>query len=115
MEEADPLSVEIGAQHRHSSNIAARPVEARSITYLTRSKPLADTIGIVEVADFAACTAPDPPAATITAACWWMRSLASIGSCPNCKFAQRNSIATVRPSTYPASLMPSPHSAPAPP
>ena len=34
MEEADPLSVEIGAQHRHSSNIAARPVEARSITVL---------------------------------------------------------------------------------
>src|SRR5262245_26420346 len=68
--------------------------------------PLAMTIGIVEVADLAASAAVTPPAATITSTLRRTRSAAISLIFSPCRFAQRNSIATFRPSTYPASARP---------
>lgn len=70
------------------------------------SAPISKTIGIVVVADFAARAAGAPPGATITATRRPTRSAASAGNLSCCPSAQRNSIATFRPSTYPVSPRP---------
>ena len=70
------------------------------------SAPISKTIGIVVVADFAASAAGAPPGATITATGRAASSAASEGNLLCWPSAQRNSIATFRPSTYPASPRP---------
>jgi hypothetical protein len=70
------------------------------------SAPISNTMGIVVVTDFAASAAGAPPGATITATRWSTNSAANSGSLLCWLSAQRNSIVTFRPSTYPASPRP---------
>ena len=70
------------------------------------SAPISKTIGIVGVAGFAASAAGAPPGATITATGRAANSAASDGNLSCWPSAQRNSIATFRPSAYPASPRP---------
>jgi hypothetical protein len=65
---------------------------------LTGSSATPNTIGIVEVAAFAASAAGMPPIATITATWRSTRSAAIAGSRSYCPSAQRYSIATFCPS-----------------
>src|SRR5438128_7482533 len=72
----------------------------------TGSEPVPKTIGMLEVAALAA-TAPAVLTGTaITATCRRTRSAANSGIRSSPPPAQRNSIATLRPSTYPVSLKP---------
>src|SRR6185369_17728411 len=73
---------------------------------LTGSTPLAKTIGIVVVAALAACAAARLYPVAITFTLLRTRSLAKPGNRSNLFSAQRYSIVTLRPSTYPASLRP---------
>jgi hypothetical protein len=64
------------------------------------------TIGIVEVALFAAIAALMPPPATITSTLRSTRSAANAGSLSSRPSVQRYSIVKFCPSTYPVSLSP---------
>ena len=70
------------------------------------SAPISKTMGIVVLADFAASAAGAPPGATITVTGRPAKSAASAGNLLCWPSAQRNSIATFRPSTYPVSPRP---------
>jgi hypothetical protein len=70
------------------------------------SAPISKTIGIVAVADFAASAEGAPPGATITATGLRANSAASAGSLSCRPSAQRNWMATLWPSKYPASPRP---------
>jgi len=74
---------------------------------LIGSTATANTIGIVVVAALAATAPGVPLAATITFTRRWTRSAASAGNRLTTSCAQRYSIATFWPSTYPASFNPS--------
>src|ERR1700738_3664950 len=72
----------------------------------TRSSPVSSTMGIVDVAALAASPATAPPTAAITATWRLTRSAASDDNLSYRPAAQANLMATLRPSTKPASLMP---------
>jgi hypothetical protein len=72
----------------------------------TGSEAIAKTIGMLEVAVLAASAPAVLAGAAITATLRWTRSAANSGIRSSRPPAQRNSIATFRPSTYPVSLKP---------
>ena len=72
----------------------------------TGSPPVVNTIGIADVAALAASAEGSPPVVTNMAAPRWTRSKAIAGSRSYCPSAQRNSIATFFPSSYPVSPKP---------
>ena len=73
---------------------------------LTGSSGTVNTIGMVVVAALAARAGAVPPCARMTVTCLRTRSAASPGSRSSWFSAQRYSIATFSPSTYPASFKP---------
>ena len=81
------------------ARLAARPS-------CTGSPTAAKTIGIVVVARFAASAASVPPAVTMISTLRATSSAARAGNRSSLSSAQRYSIATFRPSTYPFSLNP---------
>ena len=87
--------------------VMLRPGRLRLVTrpVAIGSPPLTNTIGMVEVAALAARTVIFVP--KITATCRCTRSAANAGSRSSLFSAQRNSIATLWPSIYPASFRPS--------
>ena len=72
----------------------------------TGSEAVLKTIGMLEVAALAASAPAVLSSTTITATCRRTRSAANSGIRSSRPPAQRNSIATLRPSTYPVSLKP---------
>ena len=69
----------------------------------TGSPPAAKTIGMLDVAAFAASPDGSPPVATITSTCCRAKSVASSGSRSYLPSAQRYSIVTLRPTLNPPS------------
>src|SRR5262249_5912289 len=73
---------------------------------LTGSAPMWKTMGIVGVEFRAAAKGAVPPTVMMIATCCLTKSAARPGNLASCPSAQRNSIATLRPSTKPVSLNP---------
>ena len=98
-EQLEPLRVQLGAENAESREVTARPRETGDQPAATGSPPPKKTIGIVEVALFAAEMTATAPLATITSTLRSTRLPASAGSRSYLPSAQRYSIATSFPTT----------------
>ena len=105
-QKAQSLCRHFHGQGGDSRGIAARSIEARYEAQFDRWVRDQKVDRKVEVAALAATSAAVLDSVAITATCRRTRSAASSGNLSSSPPAQRNSIATVFPSTKPASLKP---------
>src|SRR5262245_13928535 len=98
----------VNSPTRKLTPVKLPPGRARLATRpsLTGSSPTMKAMGIVAVAALAVDVTAMPPLVAITATCRRTRSAASAGSRSNWFSAQRYTIATFSPSTYPVSFRP---------
>src|SRR5262249_3629943 len=94
-QQTELLAHQLGIEQIHSRfTLLLGRLKLLTMLYFTGAMPIKKTIGIVEVAAFAARTAVGEPVVTITAACRRTRSAASSGKSECLRYAERNSNVT---------------------
>src|ERR1700682_4603481 len=106
VQEFEPLGLQRGTDHADAGNVGLGPIRLATRPVLTGSAAVMNTIGMVEGAALAARPGSLPPAAMIKATWRFTSSAARAGNRSYRPSAQRYSIGTFWPSTYPASFRP---------